>query len=69
MATSQVSEVSPRRSNPHQAMAAVMSRILLAGAASPAERKRAGEQGGVLETGTQRKRRKTKVNIKRIRVA
>ena len=63
MATLQLSEVSPGRSKPHEAMAAVMSRILDGSAtAAGGLRKREVEHGGSVETGNQRKRRKLKVN-------
>ena len=64
MATLQLSEVSPGRSKPHEAMAAVMSRILAGSARTAAGglRKREVEHGGSVETGNQRKRRKLKVN-------
>ena len=64
MATLQLSEVSPGRSKPHEAMAAVMSRILAGSAriAAGGLRKREVEHGGSVETGNQRKRRKLKVN-------
>ena len=64
MATSQLSEVSPGLSKPHEAMAAVMSKILAGTARTAAGglRKREVEHGGSVETGNQRKRRKLKVN-------
>ena len=56
--------LSPGRSKPHEAMAAVMSRILAGSAriAAGGLRKREVEHGGSVETENQRKRRKLKVN-------